>query len=138
VRYSTINQLGTFTAFDISSVDYLRLVPGRCTGGADADVRTTEEDAPGQHGVLVFPPLDGAQIITLSGDFSINSGGDPFAANDTILASLRTALNLLRAAPGNLVHSGGTLKVWKHAKIEDSWQGALLSVTFSVVVDVFA
>lgn len=141
MRYSTISQLGGFTAFDIGSTDYLRLDPTKCTGGEDAPLRTTVEAAPGADGVLIFPPLDDAQIITLVGDLIIKSASDEsgyFAAMDTLQASLKSALDALKTAPDDLVHAGGTRQVWKYAGIESSYQGALKTLTFSVIVDVFA
>lgn len=141
MRYATISQLGTFTAFDDGSDDYLHLDPTACTGGEDAPLRTTVEDAPGLDGVLVMPPFDGAQIITLAGDLIITSATDDagyFTAMDTLAAAIKSALDAMKAAPDDLVHSGGTLKVWKYAAIDTSYQGALKRVTFGVVVDVFA
>jgi len=139
MRYSTITQIGTFTAFDPSATDYLYLDPERCTGGADAPLRTIVEDAPGQDAGLIFPPLDGPQVITLVGDLTIQSAGDDsgyFAALDTLLASLKAAINALKAAPDDLVHSGGTLSVWKNAPVETSWAGNVMTVTFGLIVDV--
>lgn len=141
MRYSTISQIGGFTALDASSVDYLALDPTACTGGDDAPLRTTIEPAPGLDGALVFPPLDDAWIITLAGPLIIGSAGDEagyLAAQDTLLASLKTALDALKTAPDDLVHSAGTLKVWKYAPIVGSWSGIVKTVTFGLVVDVFA
>jgi hypothetical protein len=137
VRYNTISQLGAFTAFDDASTDYLLLDPSKCSGGADPPLRTTVEPAPGADGALLFPPLDDAQIITLAGVFIVNSSGY-FTATDTLLASLKSALDALKAAPDALVHSGGTLQVWKYAPIDSSWQDGRMEVTFGLVVDVFA
>lgn len=139
MRYSTISQLGTFTAFSSASADYLRLDPTRCTGGEDAPLRTNLEAIPGGDGVYVLPPFDDAQIITLAGDLIITSAvtdAGYFSAQDTLLASLKSALNALKSARGNLVHAGGTLHVWKYGPLDSGYQGALKSVTFSVVVDV--
>lgn len=143
MRYSTISAIGDFTALSAASTDYLHLVPSRCSGGADAPLRTTVEDAPGLDGALIFPPFEGAQIITLSGDFVIKSAGDEsgyLAAQDTIFGSLKTALAALKAAPDDLVHSGGSLKVWKYASIDTGWDddAKILSVTFGLIVDAFA
>lgn len=139
MRYTSISQIGTFTALDEGSTDYLRLVPGSCSGGADAQLRTTVEPAAGIDGPLIFPALDDAQIITLAGDLIINSAGtepDYFDAIDTLLASLKSALDALKSAPDDLVHSGGTLSVWKYAPIDTTWAGITMSVTFGLVVDV--
>jgi hypothetical protein len=141
MRYSTITQIGAFTALTSSSADYLYLDPTKCTGGADAPLRTTVEPAPGLDGALILPPLDDAQIITLSGVLVITSAGtEPgyFTAIDTLLASLKSALDALKTAPGNLVSSDGTVKVWKYAPLDTTWAGLQMSVTFGLIVDVFA
>lgn len=141
MRYSTISAIGGFTALSAASPDYLSLDPSRCSGGDDAPLRTTVEDAAGIDGALIFPPLNGAQIITLAGDFVITSdGADPgyLTAQDTLFAALKSALDALKTAPDDLVHSAGTLKVWKQAAIDKSWEGIVMSVTFGLVVDVFA
>jgi hypothetical protein len=141
VRYSTISAIGGFSALTSATPDYLALDANRCSGGADAPLRTTIEPAPGADGALIFAPFDDAQIITLAGDLTITSDGSDagyFAALDTLLASLKAALDALKAAPDDLVHSGGTLKVWKQAPLETSWAGITMSVTFGLVVDVFA
>ncbi len=143
MRYSTISAIGAFTALSAASADYLHLVPSRCSGGADASVRITVEDAPGADGTLIFPAFDGAQVILLGGDFVIKSdGADPgyFSAQDTVFASLKAALDTLKSAPGDLVHSGGTLKVWKHDPLDTTWDdnAKILSVTFGLIVDQFA
>lgn len=139
MRYSTISAIGSFTALSASSTDYLHLIPSRCTGGADSPMRTIVESAPGQDGALIFPPLDDAQIITLAGDFVITSDGTEsgyLTAQDTLLASLKSALDAMKAAPDDLVHSAGTLSVWKYAPLETSWEGVVMAVTFSLIVDV--
>jgi hypothetical protein len=141
MRYSTIDTLGTFTAFDITSTDYLRLDPTKCTGGEDPPLRTTIEPVPGGDGALILPPFDDAWIITLAGDLIITSAGDDvgyFEAQDTLLASLLSALEALKTAPDVLSSSSGDLMVWKYAPIDSSYQGALKSVTFGLVVDVTA
>jgi len=141
MRYSTISQIGTFTALDESATDWLRLDPTKCTGGDDPPMRTTVEPAPGLDGVLIFPPLDDAWIITLAGDLIITSATDEagyFAAMDTLLDSLRSALDALKTAPDDLVSNDGTVSVWKYAPLDSSYQGALKSVTFGLIVDVFA
>lgn len=141
MRYSSISAIGDFTALTPASIDYLRLDPTRCAGGDDAPLRVTVEPAPGEDGALIFAPLDDAQILTLAGDLVITSSGTEagyFAALDTLFGSLKTALDALKTAPDDLVHSGGTLKVWKYAQIDSSWTGIVKSVTFGLVVDVFA
>lgn len=141
MRYSTISAIGDFTALSSASADYLRLVPDRCSGGGDAPLRTTVEPAPGEDGALIFAALDDAQILTLAGDFEITSDGSEsgyLAAQDALFADLKDALDALKIAPDDLVHSGGTLKVWKYAPVDHSWSGITMSVTFGLVVDVFA
>lgn len=141
MRYSTISQIGAFTALNGATSDYLYLDPARCSGGADAGLRTTEEPAPGQDGALILPAFDDVWPIVLGGPFVIRSATTEtgyIAALDTILASLKSALNALKAAPDDLVHSGGTLKVWKHNALETTFQNAQMTVTFGLVVDVFA
>lgn len=138
MRYSSISAIGDFTALSESSYDYLALNPAACSGGADAPLRTTVEDAPGADGALIEPPLDGAQIITLAGLLIVTSAGDEsgyLSALDTLLGSLKSALDALKAAPDDLVHSGGTLSVWKYAPLDTSWNGTLMSVTFGLIVD---
>jgi hypothetical protein len=139
VRYSSISAIGVFTALSPATPDYLHIDPTRCSGGADAPLRTSVEPAPGADGALIFPPLDDAQILTLAGDLVITSDGSDsgyFAALDTLITSLKAALDALKAAPDDLVHSGGTLSVWKYAPLDTSWAGITQSVTFGLVVDV--
>lgn len=144
IRVQSITSLGAFAAFDNTHADYIQLDPARCTGGADAPLRTTLEPAPGEDGSLIFEPFDDAQILTLVGDVFITSNGGSseagyFAAYDTLIASLIAALDAGKAAPIDLVHAGGTAKVWKYAPVEETWANYwFASVTFGVVVDVFA
>jgi hypothetical protein len=144
IRYEAISAIGAFTKLSNSVPDYLAIDPSACSGGGDADVRTTEEDAPGADGSLIEPPLDSAQIITLAGDLVVTSTGLSSeagykAAVETLFEELRAALNTGKAAPINLVHPGGTLKVWKHGRLDDSWPSFwVCRVMFSVIVDVFA
>jgi len=93
---------------------------------------------------LIFPPLDDAQVITLAGDLVVTSTGHSaedgyFDAVDALFDELKAALDLLKSAPNDLVHSTGTLKVWKNGPLDDNWSSFwVCSVTFSLVVDVFA
>jgi len=140
-RYSSITAIGSFTAINGGATDYLRIDPAKCTGGADPPLRTSIEAAPGEDGALILPPLDDAWIITLGGDLIIKSSSTEsgyFSALDTLFALLKTDLDGLKAAPGNLTHSGTTLKVWKYGAISDSWSNQIKSVTFGLVADVFA
>jgi hypothetical protein len=145
MRYRTISQIGSFTALTAADVDYLAIAPSRCSGGGDAPQRTTIEDAPGGDGALIFPPLDGAQVITLAGDLVVTSTGLSVEtgyreAIDTLLESLKFAVDALKTAPGVLVHSGGSLMVWKNGPVDETWDDfeTICAVTFSLVVDVFA
>lgn len=140
IRVSSITAIGTFTALSPATPDWLRLVPGRCTGLADADLRTDVEDAPGQDGALVFAPLDGQQPITLGGDLIITSdGSDPgyMEAAETLFAVLQTALAALKAAPDDLTWPTGSMSVWKNGKLEPTFDenSKLTAVTFGLIVD---
>lgn len=144
ILYQSISGIGAFVALDSSHADYMKIDPSRSTGLGDAALRTTTYDAPGQDGELIFPPLDGAHIITLVGDLIVTSVGDSsqpgyFAAVDALYTSLKTALDAMKTTPGDLLNPGGTLKVWKYGPLEESWQNYwACSVTFSLIVDVFA
>lgn len=144
IRYEEISAVGSFTALSETAGDYWAIDPDRCTGGGDADLGTVEEDAPGQDGVLIEPPLDEAQIITLSGPLVVTSTGLSAEtgykeAVETLFESLKSAINAGKTAPIDLTHPGGTLKVWKHSKVGDAWSGFwICTVTVSLAVDVFA
>src|SRR4029077_21029895 len=43
VRYSTISKIGGFTALNGAAPDHWEMRPNACTGGDDADLRTTVE-----------------------------------------------------------------------------------------------
>ncbi|SRR6266404_700754 len=141
---TTISVIGGFTALTNATADYLALDPDRCTGLGGPDLRTTIEDAPAQNNALIFPPFDGAWIITLAGDLVVTSTGPSSEAGyrpavRTLLASLKTALDALKAAPNNLTHSGGTEKVWLYSKLDPTWSNYhICTVTFGLVVDAFA
>lgn len=138
MRYGSISAIGDFTALNGSAPDYLALIADRCSGGDSATLRTEVEDAPGTPGALVQPPLYGAQYITLGGQVIITSSGTPsgyLSAIDTLIASLKSALDSLTTAPDDLVHSGGTLSVWLYGALDTGWEGTIKTVTFSVVVD---
>jgi hypothetical protein len=145
MRPSTISQIGAFTALSNLSPDYLAIAPSRCSGFGDPPQRTTVEPAPGRPGALIFPPLDDAWVLTLAGDLVVTSTGlsaePPYRdVVEDMYASLRDAVNAGATAPIDLVHAGGTLKVWKHSPVEQAWDDleTICSVTFSLVVDVFA
>lgn len=139
MRYTTISQLGSFTAFTpgtAASWGYLNLDPANCSGGTDAPLRTTDEPIPGADGVYVLPPFDDAQIITLAGTLATV---DTDTAIDDALTALKTTLDALKTAPDDLVHSAGTYKVWKYGEIDETWDGiTFMAVTFSVIRDVTA
>lgn len=145
MRPSTITQIGTFTALSIDVADdYLALRPSKCNIG-EAPIRMTQEPAPGEDGALIEPPLDDLWTPTLVGDLVVTSTGLSSEAGyreamDTLLASLRSAVNDAKTAPQDLVHSGGTLKFWKYGPVMDAWDDFenTCEVTFSIAIDVFA
>jgi hypothetical protein len=139
---TTITQIGGFTAFTDAVADYINLDPDRSTGLGGGDLRTSVEDAPSQDGALIFPPLEGAWIVTLVGNAVVTSTGPSSDAGyrpavRALVASLKTALDAMKAAPDDLVHSGGTEQAWFHSKLEPTWDGYhICVVTFGLVVDV--
>jgi hypothetical protein len=147
IRPSTIESIGDFTdlEMDVSTLDWLALRPSACTGLGGGSLRNTVEDAPGEPGTLIEPPLDGAWVITLAGDLVVTSTGLSSEtgyreAIDTLYASLSDAFDALKLAPDDLVHGGGTLKVWAYGEIDPTWDDleTICSVTFSLIVDLFA
>lgn len=141
----TISQIGGFTAFTFADApDYFAIDPTACTGCDDADLRTTIEDAPGQSGGLILPPFSSAQIMAIVGDLVVTSTGNSNetgyrAALETLFQLLKTSIDALMVAPDDLVHSGGTLKVWKQSKVEGTWPTFWTRrVTFGLAVDLFA
>lgn len=141
MRYSTITAIGTFSSVNDATGDTLLLVPSACSGGEAATLRTVVENAPGADGVLVFPPLEGGQIITLTGDVTIRSTGAEaayFTAIDTLVSSLKTALDAMRTAAASLAYgSSSTLSCWYYAPLESAWLDDQLTkrLTFGLVVD---
>lgn len=136
MRYSSVSAIGAFTDVNTHTGDYLLLDPARCSGGRAATMRTNIENLPGGDGVLAFPPLKGAQIITLSGPIVITSTdieADFFTAIDTVLDNLESALEAMRLAPDNIVHSAGTITCWTYANLEQTWENGLQIATFSLV-----
>lgn len=145
----SITQIGDFTAIDndwlgVGLADYLAIDPEACSGFGDAPLRTTVYDAAGQHGAFVFPPKDGALIMTVVGDLIVTSTGHSaedgyFEAVSALYTSLKDALDALRDAPDDLVHLDGSMKVWKNGPLEPTWTSYYtMRVTFSLVQDVFA
>lgn len=142
LRYASVTQIGAFTALDPSFGDYLAIDPERCSGGGGPPQRVTVEPSPVGDGALIFPTLDDAWIVTLGGDLVVTSNGQSseggyFAALDTLYASLKTALDALKSAPDDLVHSHGTEQVWRNSEITDEWTSFwTVAVTFRLAVDV--
>lgn len=145
----SITQIGAFTAIDNDWLgqgleDYFAIDPEACSGFGDAPLRTTVYDAAGQHGALVYPPKDGALMMTIAGDFIVTSTGHSaedgyFAAVTALYLSLKDALNALRDAPDDLVHLDGSMKVWKNGPLDPTWTSFYtLRGTFALVQDVFA
>lgn len=141
----TISQIGAFTAFawTVDTPDYFAIDPTRCSDCDDPPVRVTEEPAPGIDGALILPGLDDVWTPTIGGDLVVTSNGNSseagyFTALETLYASLKSALDALKAAPDTLVHADGTLQVWKHGPAEKTWTNYWqASVTFELTVDVF-
>ena len=145
----SITAIGTFTALDNSYLnagltDYLAIDPTACSGFGDAALRTTIYDAPGEDGELIFPPKDGALIMSIAGDLVIGSADPGSAAayvnaQTTLYQNLKAALDALKTAPANLVHSAGSMKVWKYGPVDPSFSSYwTMRVTFSLIQDVFA
>lgn len=113
MRYNTITTLAgssTFTFNDATS-DTGVMVPSRCSGMDGAPLRTNVEDKPGADGGLVFAPLLGPRLITLGGWFRVTSSGTEsgyLSAQDTLIASLSSCLDSIRAADGTLTWVDGT------------------------------
>ncbi len=134
IRFGSVTAIGSFTALTSSSTDYLSLTPSRCVDSPS--LRTTVEDQPGGPGVLVFPPLRGARILTFGGQVVIRSDGSDsgyYTAIDTLVASLETALASMEAAPDDVDHSGGSLSCWTYAPLLPTWEDVVRVVTFGLV-----
>lgn len=139
MRVNSITAIGTLTALNFASADSLVFVPSRCSI-PEALLRTTVEDAPGQAGVFVEPPLAGAQIITLGGYLNITSVGTDaayLAAMDTLEGVIKTALAALQVAPDDLVSGAGTISVWQYAPYEPTFdeEAKVMNVVFGLIVD---
>jgi len=144
----SITAIGTFVALDNSFLnsgahaDYLAIDPGACTGFGDAPLRTTAYPAAGEDGVNIFPPKDDALIMSIVGDLVIGSASDTpgyLAAQTALYQSLKTALDALKAAPDDLVHSAGSMKVWKQGPLDPTFTSYwTMRVTFTLIQDVFA
>jgi len=145
----SITAIGTFTKFDNAYLnaglaDYLAIDPNACSGFGDAQLRTTTYDAPGEDGELIFPPKDGPLILTIYADIVVTSSGlshesGYMTAVANLYAELKAALDALKAAPADLVHSAGSMKVWKYGPADPSFPSYwTMGVTFSLIQDVFA
>lgn len=136
----TITAIGSFSKLTSADADYLQIDPARCALPADGEARVTVEDKAGADGVFVEDAFEGAQILTLAGDLVVTSNGNSsesgyFTAVSTLLGDLKTALDALKTADGNLVHSGGSTLVRWYAKLEPTWSNFYVcSVTFGLVV----
>lgn len=137
MRVSTISAIGSFSAVNGGASDSLIIVPGRSTV-PEADLRSDVEDVPGGAGIMLIGDiLEGQQILTLGGYLEITSDGTEsgyFDAIDTLYASLKSALQAMETASGNLVHSGGTLACRYYNPLTPSWEGVLKYVTFGLIV----
>lgn len=137
MRYSSITAIGAFTALTTASADCLLLDPSRCSGGGGASLRTTEEDAPGADGILWFPALDGAQIITLGGLLRITSSATEsgyISAIGTLEASIQSALATIKTTPGTFTYSAGSLSVALHSPYDSTWENGQKWCLFGLVV----
>lgn len=142
---ATISKIGGFTAFTDADADYLAAVPDSCTGLGGPDLRVEDdENAADTDGDLIFGRLDGPWIVTLVYDVVATSTGptadDGYrAAVGAVVASLKTALDAMKAAPDDLTHAGGTEQAWFHSKVEPSWKNFhVCRVTFGLKIDAFA
>ena len=145
----SITAIGSFTALDnaylgLGLADYLAIDPSACTGFGDAPLRTTAYPAAGEDGVNIFPPKDDALIMSIVGDLVVTSTGlsdetGYFPAVVALYQELKTAIDALKSAPDDLVHSAGSMKVWKQSEIDPTFTSYwTMRVTFSLIQDVFA
>lgn len=145
----SISAIGSFTAFDNSFLaagleDYLAIDPAQCSGFGDAPLRTTNYPAAGEDGVNIFAPKDDALILTIYADLIVTSTGVSnetgyLAAVVSLYQSFKSAIDALKDAPDDLVHSAGSMKVWKQGPVDPSFPSFwTMGVTFSLIQDVFA
>lgn len=145
----SITQIGTFDKFDNAFLhaglaDYVAIDPAQCSGFGDAPLRTTVYDAPGEDGALIVPPKDGGLILTIYADIVVTSTGlsnetGYLAAVAALYAELKAAIDALKAAPDDLVHNDGSMKVWKNGPVDPSFPSYwTMGATFSLIQDVFA
>lgn len=133
--YSTITDIGSFGDVNLDDAPCLWLDPAMCSGLEYPELRTEIEDAPGEDGVLVFPPFLGGQPVVLGGILIVPSG-DYFAGVETLIAAIASALEAMRAAPANIVWTGGgggTLSVWTNGRLAQTWDNGNHRVQFGLI-----
>lgn len=139
MQYSSITAIGALTAVNRFDQDALILEREMCSGLEMAELRTETEDAPGQSGILVFPPFLGGQPITLGGRLSIVSTGADGAvqdAMDVLEASIVSALVAMTTAADDIVWTGGgggSLSVWAHGRYVPSGDGVIRKCQFGLI-----
>lgn len=136
IRFGSITAIGSFTAINGVEDDYLSCDPQRCV--STPSLRTTVEDKPGADGVMIFPPLEGAQILTISGPIVIRSDGSEsgyYDAIDTVVASLAAQLDAMKTATDTVSHSGDTMNCWLYSPLLESWEEVIKIVTFGLIVE---
>lgn len=129
--YSSISAVGSFTDVNTDAPPFWFVDPARCSGGDGPDLRSPTEAKSGTDGVMIFPRLDDAWVITLGGP--IVGTGDPEDTED-LIAALKAALDAMKATPDALVHPGGSLDVMYHSRLDVGWDGGLKVVTFGLIV----
>ena len=104
-----------------------------------AEIRTEVEDAPGQDGVLVFPPFEGGQEIVLGGHYNIVSTGVDGAyqnAIEAVEADLVVALLAMKTAADDLTWTGGgggSISVWLHRRLVPTGTATFRGVQFGLM-----
>ncbi len=139
MQYSSITAIGSLTAVNRFDQDALILEREMCSGLEMADVRTDDEDAPGQSGILAFPRFAGGQPITLGGRLSIVSTGADGAvqdACDVLEASIISALTAMMGTPDDIVWTGGgggSISVFTHSRYVPSGDGIIRKCQFGLM-----
>lgn len=139
MQYSTITAIGALEAVNRYDMDALILEREMCSGLEMADVRTDDEDAPGQSGILAFPRFFGGQPITLGGRLNIVSTGADGAwqdACDTLEAAIISALTAMMSAPDDIVWTGGgggSISVYTHSRFVPSNDGIIRKCQFGLM-----
>lgn len=111
--YSAIDQVqtpGGNVSCNASSGDTLFLVPSRCTGLGELEVRGTDDDRGQTDGLLLHPRYLGGHRITLYGLVLIRSASTDagyLTARDAFIDDLRTKLKSALNANGSLHFGGG-------------------------------